>query len=398
MNRRIPRTVATAVATALALTAAAPAATAADGQHRGGHHARTRQAMDAAVADGIPGALAQVRDRHGTWTASSGVADVETERPRVRPDRFRIGSVTKPFVAVVALQLQQEGRLDLDDPVERWLPGVVRGGGHDGREITVRQLLNHTSGIHDYVLDPEIAEKAFGKGFFEHRYDTYTPEELVGVAMRHEPFFPPGTGWRYSNTNYVLAGMIVEAVTGNPYAEEIERRVLRPLGLRSTVLPGTRATMPRPHGRGYAPLDTGGGTELVDVTDVNPSIAGAAGEMVSTVDDLHRFLRALLDGRLLTEESTAEMFATVPTEPGNPARYGLGIRTHELSCGVTVWGHGGSIHGSLSGVFATRDGGHAAVFNLNGNGGSTAPLLEAEFCGRAPEAPGAARATPDVPW
>ncbi|GAA2386144.1 serine hydrolase domain-containing protein [Streptomyces glaucosporus] len=370
-------------AVVLATAPAAVAAPEADRRHDR-HHARTQQAMDAFLEAGVPGTLAQVRDRRGTWTGSSGVADVETERPRLRPDRFRIGSITKTFVATVLLQLQEERRLDLDDPVERWLPGVVRGNGHDGRKVTVRQLLNHTSGIYNVTSDRGFQEKVFESGFFEHRYDTFTPEELVGIAMEHEPVFAPGTDWSYSNTNYVLAGMVIEAATGNSYAEEVERRVVRPLGLRATELPGTRATMPRPHGRGYGVLVENEEVTLVDVTDVNPSWAWAAGEMISTVDDLNRFLRALLDGRLLSGKSMAELLDTVPTDEAGTARYGLGVLNLDLSCGVGVWGHDGSVHGSLSYVFSTRDGDRTMAFNTNATWGPLVSVLEAEFCGTAP--------------
>ncbi|WP_344320441.1 serine hydrolase domain-containing protein [Streptomyces macrosporus] len=371
-------------AVVLTTAPAAGAATETDRRHDR-HHTRTQQAMDAFLEAYVPGVLGQVRDERGTWTGASGVADAETERPRLRPDRFRIGSITKTFVAAVLLQLQEEGRLDLDDPVERWLPGLVRGNGHDGREVTVRQLLNHTSGIHNYTEDAELSERMFGPGFFEHRYDTFTPEELVGIAMEHEPVFAPGTDWSYSNTNYVLAGMVVEAVTGNSYADEVERRVIEPLGLRSTVLPGTRATMPRPHGRGYGLLAEGEEVTWVDVTDVNPSWAWAAGEMISTVDDLNRFLRALLDGRLLSEESMAEMLTTVPTGQEEIERYGLGIMKDELPCGTEVWGHNGSVHGSLSFVLSTRDGDHTMAFNANTTWGPLDTVWKAEFCGTAPE-------------
>ncbi|MFP8903577.1 serine hydrolase domain-containing protein [Streptomyces atacamensis] len=403
MSRRSLRTATTlAVAAALALTAvpaaasatsgpatsgpAAPADTAERQRHHGGHHAALRQAMDDMVDAGVPGVLAQARDGHGTWTASAGVADLDTGRPRIRPDRFRVGSITKTFVATVMLQLQQEGRLDLDDTVEERLPGVVRGNGHDGRRVTLRQLLNHTSGIFDYTSDERFGRR-LREDFEKHRYDTHTPEQLVGIAMGHEPDFAPGTDWSYSNTNYVLAGMVIEAVTGDSYAHQIERRVLRPLGLRATVLPGTRATMPRPHGRAYVPFG-GPGAELTDVTDFNPSAAWAAGEMVSTVDDLNRFLRALMTGRLLSGESMAEMFEAVPTGEQGGDRYGLGLQTRELSCGKRVWGHSGGIPGSSSLALATRDGGHSLALNLNAQGipvNATA-ALEAEFCG-TPAAP-----------
>ncbi|MCP3817743.1 beta-lactamase family protein [Streptomyces sp. A3M-1-3] len=372
----------TVVAAAVATTAfVTPAA--ADAPSAGTGHDGTRQAIEAAVRAGVPGVVAQAQDRHGTWTGTAGVADRRTGRERQAADRYRVGSITKTFVATVLLQLQAEDRIDLDDTVEQWLPGLVRGNGHDGRDITVRQLLNHTSGIYSYTNDPGFVQDVFGEGFFKHRYDTWTPKQLVGLAMTHKPDFQPGTSWNYSNTNYTVAGMVIEKVTGRPYGSEIERRVLRPLGLRATSVPGTDARMPKPSGRAYSKLtDDPAATKIHDVTELNPSAAGAAGEMISNSSDLQRFYRALLRGKLLPKQELKEMTTTVAVSDELPGfRYGLGLMRQKLSCGKEVWGHGGGIHGSSSEALATRDASHTLAMNLNGDwAGDSQAVVEAEFC------------------
>ncbi|WP_236240705.1 serine hydrolase [Streptomyces sp. CC228A] len=378
----VTATALTAPATAATAPAAATAAPGKAAAH--GRHDATREALEETVRAGAPGVLVQVRDRHGVWNGSAGVADRTTGRERGARDRYRVGSVTKTFVATVLLQMEAEGRLDLDDSVEEWLPGVVRGHGHDGRRITLRQLLNHTSGVHSFTSDPDFAQKVFGPDFLRHRYDTWTPEQLVAVAMRHGPDFAPGQGWNYSNTNYVLAGMVIEKAAGRPYGEEIERRILRPLGLRATSVPGTSAAMPRPSGRAYSTLGadpSDPATRIHDVTELNPSLAHAAGEMVSDNSDLQRFLRALLAGRLLPREQMRELTATVPVGEDGIRAYGLGVYVQELSCGEKVWGHTGGIHGSGSLVMATRDGRHSMAGNVNGDWVGLDKVLEAEFCG-----------------
>ncbi|MET9429486.1 MULTISPECIES: serine hydrolase domain-containing protein [unclassified Streptomyces] len=349
-----------------------------------GGHEKTQAAVEALVREGAPGVLAQARDRDGVWNGTAGVADRDTGRERHPNDRYRVASITKTFVATVVLQLEAEGRLDLDDTVDRWLPGVVRGNGHDGRKITLRQLLNHTSGIYEYTADPGFQAKAFGPGFLQHRYDTWTPRQLVGIAMGHRPDFAPGTDWSYSNTNYIVAGMVIEKVTGRPYGEEIERRILKPLKLRATSVPGTDARMPKPSGRAYSTLMAAEPNAPVhDVTELNPSGAWAAGEMISDSADLQRFVRALLTGKLLPPAQMKELTTTVPVGEGRPtARYGLGVFVDKLSCGTEVWGHTGGIHGSLSNVVATRDGRQSLALNVNGDwAGNTRQIVEAEFCG-----------------
>ncbi|MET9921198.1 serine hydrolase domain-containing protein [Streptomyces sp. NPDC006435] len=360
------------------ITAAALAAPAVAAPPAEPSHAATGQALDAAVAEGVPGAVAQARDGRGRWADTAG--------KRKRVDRFRVASVTKTFTATVLLQLQAEGRLDLDDPVEKWLPSVVRGHGHDGRKITVRRLLNHTSGIYNYAKDPAFREKVFGPGFLQHRYDTWTPKQLVAISMTHEPDFAPGAGWNYSNTNFVLAGMIVEKVTGRPYGKAIENRIIEPLKLHATSVPGTDPRMPEPNSRAYSRLSPGTDGPVHDVTEFDPSIAGASGEMVSDANDLQTFYRALLRGRLLPEAEMREMTDTVSISPDLPGvGYGLGLMWQRLSCGKEVWGHNGEIHGSLSEARVTRDGEHSLAANFNADwAGGTQKVVEAEFCGTAP--------------
>jgi D-alanyl-D-alanine carboxypeptidase len=316
------------------------------------------------TVDGGPGALVEVRDRRGRSVLTSGVAGVRTQAPVRGDSSFRIGSMTKPFVATVVLQLVGEHRVALDAPVERYLPGAVRGPGGDGRTITVRQLLQHTSGLPDYLdfLDPlNVLNDPLA------HHDT---RALVDLALTHPPVLPaPGDGWDYSNTNYLLAGMIVEKVTGHSYGEEIRRRIITPLGLTSTSVPEDDATIPGPHPRGY--VRPGPGAPLLDATAVNPSVAGASGAMISGADDLDRFLAALLGGRLLRPAQLAEMTAVRAT--GDAGReYGLGLERRTLPCGGTYWGHGGDIFGYETVGGATADGRQATVMVNVDPGGTDA--------------------------
>ncbi|MEU5399162.1 serine hydrolase domain-containing protein [Streptomyces sp. NPDC005963] len=380
-----PTTALTASLTASLTTraTASPAGTASTATAARGDHSATQRAIEAVVRAGVPGIVAQAHDRRGPWSGTAGVGDLRTGRERQAADRYRVGSITKTFVATVLLQLEAEGRLDLDDSVDRWLPGVVSGHGHDGRRITLRQLLNHTSGIYNYTEDPEFQQKVFGDGFFQHRYDTWQPRQLVDLALRHAPYFAPGTDWHYSNTNYVLAGLVIEKATGRPYGREVERRILRPLGLRATSVPGTDPRVPRPASRAYSKLSQDpAATEIHDVTELNPSAAHAAGEMISDSADLQRFYRALLKGALLPPKQQKALTDTVAVDPNQPRYgYGLGLMSQKLSCGKEVWGHGGGIHGSNSRAAVTEDGGHSLAMNFNGDWlGDRDTVLEAEFC------------------
>ena len=310
---------------------------------------------------GVTGVQARVITENGDRVVTSGVADTLGAEP-VDPDGyFRIGSDTKPFVATVVLQLVGEGRLTLDDTVEEHLPGVVSGNGNDGSLITVRHLLQHTSGIHDDYPGFDTPEQ-----YLEGRFHPYPPEELVARAMRHRPDFAPGTAWRYSNTSYLLAATIIERVTGRAWYEEAEDRIVRRLGLEHTVWPGGDPGLPTPHARGYQRFVPGGGP--VDVTELID--ANASGGLISTTADLNRFLRALLDGTLLGPAELAEMQRTVPVDEQvqqlwPDGRYGLGLRMRPLPCGGVYWGHGGGGSGYMTEDGITPDGKRSVVVSMS---------------------------------
>ncbi|MFI5979052.1 serine hydrolase domain-containing protein [Streptomyces sp. NPDC051452] len=349
-----------------------------------GYEAIQRLLQQAVAQGGLPGILAEVCDGDRQWFGTAGVADTRTGRKRSQQDRFRIGSISKTFVATVVLQLSAEGRLSLDDTTEQWLPGVVHDHHRDAARVNIRMLLNHTSGIFNYTDD----QKALN------RHETHLPQSLVQIAMSHPPTCTPGSGFAYSNTNYVLAGMIIELATGRSLAEEVTERISRPFGLADTYLPhGSDPTIHGPHSRHYTKLfQTDPGAPVHDATEFDSSIFWAAGGMISTAGDLNRFFRALLGGRILPPDQQRDMFTTVPTRDWIPdAAYGLGVSSVKLPCGETVWGMGGALFGSWSYAYGARDGEHMVTTNANGdwsNGGWDDPigiftdLLEAKFCRR----------------
>ncbi|MDN0196724.1 serine hydrolase domain-containing protein [Streptomyces sp. S.PNR 29] len=306
--------------------------------------------------------------------ATSGVADLRTHRPLAPNGYFRTASTSKAFVATVILQLEEEGMLSLDDTVERRLPGVVKGHGNDGSAITIRQLLQHTSGIHD-----DYPDFSSPRDYYEHRYDVYRPEQLVARAMNHRPDFPPGHGWAYSNTGYLLLDMIIERITGNPVHQEITHRILGPLGLAHTRWTGTSPTLPHPHADAYQLF---GGGALVNVTEQVLNDAGTS--FVSTTADINRFFRSLLAGRLLHPRQLDQMQRTVAVSGAAEAmwpdgRYGLGLVQRPLSCGGIYWSHEGGDGGyvTLNGV--TDDGRRSAVVSMStARADSEAHALEQE--------------------
>ncbi|GGM40085.1 serine hydrolase [Micromonospora sonchi] len=326
-----------------------------------------RQRLQVAVNDlhdlGITGVQGLTRVDRTTTRARAGVGDLGRGTPVPLDGHFRMGSNTKTFVSVVVLQLVGEGRLSLDDTVERWLPGVVAGNGNDGRRITVRHLLQHTSGIYNYTND--IAALTSHEGYLAHRFDHHEAADLVALAMKHEPGFAPGTRWDYSNTNYILAGMLIEKVTGRSWATEVRSRILQPLGLRQTSTPGDRPFLPAPHAKGYQQWTPGGA--LTDTTLFNPTVAGAAGDMITTPSDLAHFWQALHRGQLLKPRQMAQLHDSVLADtfqdfiPG--ARYGLGIMYIPNRCGG-YWSHGGDVPGMSTANGVSADGRRVAVISL----------------------------------
>ncbi len=244
--------------------------------------------------------------------------------------------------------------------MEEHLPGLVRGAGNNGRALTLRALLTHTSGLYDFTADTGGLVPL-------------TPRQAVRLALTHPP---SGRGrFAYSNTNYVLLGLVIERVTGRSYAAEAERRLITELGLTGTSFPGSRTSLPSPHGRAY----TSGG---LDVTELDPRVAGAAGELVTTLADLNRFYAALLGGELLPPRRLREMLDTRTAH----GLYGMGLFPVKLPCGTTVWGHSGRISGSYVRTAATEDGRRVLTFRVNTTAvtdpGLEPRLLTAEFCPR----------------
>jgi D-alanyl-D-alanine carboxypeptidase len=332
------------------LVAAAVAASPAAG--RAAPRAKLQRAVDALAAAGAPGAVALVRDGERTIRVAGGYGNLAKRTPLRARDRFRVGSSTKSFVAAVVLQLAGERKLALDDSVERWLPGLVPNGG----QITVRQLLNHTSGLADYA--PE-EDETFIRRVLANRRRTWQPRELVAIGTAQRPLFAPGARWSYSNTGWILLGLIVEAASGNALAAELQERIFAPLRLRATSF-DTKARIAGRHAHGYSRV---GARRRFDISVLNQSWAWAAGAIVSTAGDLARFYRALLDGRLLRPDLLAEMKTSVPT-PSPMQRYGLGLIRTRYPCGV-FWGHGGETLGYQSFADSRADRKRQVMIALN---------------------------------
>lgn len=344
---RIAGLVLLAVATLVAAdVAASPAARGA------APRAKLQRAVDALAAAGPPGAVALVRDDDRTIRVAGGYRNLARRTPMRASDRFRVGSSTKSFVAVAVLQLAGEGKVALDDSVEHWLPGLVPNGG----QITVRHLLNHTSGLSDYA--PE-GDETFIRRVLANRRRAWQPRELVAIATAQRPLFAPGARWSYSNTGWILLGLIVEAASGNTLAAELGERIFAPLRLRATSF-DTKPRISGRHAHGYSRV---GARRRFDISVLNQSWAWAAGAIVSTADDLARFYRALLAGRLLRRGLLGEMKTTVPT-PSPVQRYGLGLIRTRLPCGV-FWGHGGETLGYQSFADSRADGKRQVMIALN---------------------------------
>lgn len=327
----------------------APAA--GDGLDRGA----LRRSLATVPAAGAPGALAAVRAARADWVGAAGIADLSNARPARPQLRHRIGSITKTFVATTLLQLVDEGRLGLDDPIGQWLPELVPG--ELGQRVTVRMLLNHTSGIGNYtdaLLNSLAAVERVGT-------TTYAPAELVATGLALPRTGEPGAGYSYSNTNYLLAGLLIERVTGKDATAEVTRRILKPLRLTDTYFPGRDPRIRGPHAGAYfAPLG------VRDLSAYNMSWAWTAGELVATMADLNTFFRALLDGRMLSARVLGEMLTTVPFDPAVPevGGYGLGIYQVATPCGP-LWGHDGAVIGHLTLSLHSRDGARQATSGIN---------------------------------
>jgi D-alanyl-D-alanine carboxypeptidase len=311
------------------------------------------------VRDGSPGAVALVKMRRRTWRGASGYAELAT-RERMGADyAFRVSSITKTFVATVVLQLVAEGRLHLADSVDQWLPGVFA----TGREMTIRQLLQHTSGLADYSQDDESV-----RSFRETPGRVWTPSELLGLAARQ---YNGRAGGRpaYSNSNFLVLGLIIEAVTKRPLASELDDRIFKPLHLSHTFF-ATTPEIPLPHAHGYYPATRSEFPSppwpapvngYQDSTVFNPSALWGSTNIVSSAPDLATFFAALLGGRLLPRVQLAAMETTIA---GPGWRFGLGLLAKRLRCGL-AWGNWGYVLGYYTYALFSKDGRRGVVLSVN---------------------------------
>lgn len=279
---------------------------------------------------GVPGAIFLVQaPGKGVWTAALGISDVAANAPMTLDEHMRVGSITKTFTGTVILQLVDEGRLKLDDPAAKYQPQTPNGA-----HITIRELLNMTSGLFNYTEDD-----GFDKALLAQPARVWQPSELLAIAFQHPAYFAPGAGFHYSNTNTILLGLIAEQITGEPLAQAVQQRILAPLGMRSTSLPqATSAAIPVPHPQGYASTASGecpaahdalpAGPRglpngLCNVTSVNPSWAWAAGSAISTLSDLRVWAKALATGALLHPATQKQRLTW--SQMGTVGSYGLAI-------------------------------------------------------------------------
>jgi D-alanyl-D-alanine carboxypeptidase len=288
--------------------------------------------LDKVMAESdVPGAIVGIwAPGRGTWVRARGVADIKNNQPMDVADHVRIASITKTFVATVVLQLVDSKRLSLDDTLDKFAPNVPNAS-----SITVRELLNQTSGLYDFLED-----SVFQRASLENPLAKLMPDQLLSSSVLHQPYFAPGTGYHYSNTNYVLLGMIIEKVTGHKVGAEIEQRILQPMKLKNTSFPVT-PQIPGPASRGYS--DSNG--SLTDVSDIDPSMGWASSAMISDLEDLKTWAGELATGGLVSEEAQKERMTFRATDTP-PLEYGLGL----MKWGEFI-GHEGNAFGYSTTMF-----------------------------------------------
>lgn len=339
-----------------ALAASAPSSTAATAQVR----VPDAKALRTAIA-GLPNAdataaLVRVGGKGPDWRGSAGVHDLTSGRAANPDARFRAGSTTKVVTAAVVLQLAAEGRVDLGRPVRGYLPDLIPAA-YEG--VTVRQLLNHTSGI-----PPAGALGSTFEEVYAHRFDQHTPHEMLASATAQEPEFAPGAQQHYLNINYTVLGLLIERITGHSYEEETTRRIFAPLRMRGTYFPGSDPRIRGPHNHGYqAVARADGTTEYRDVTVWGTTASWAAGDMISTTADLERLLTALFRGRVVPEPQLKEMFTLPAGVPG--ATMSAGLQRYVTDDGTELWLKSGGQWGYNSVMAATRDLSRTLVYCVN---------------------------------
>jgi D-alanyl-D-alanine carboxypeptidase len=314
---------------ALVYSASVPAAAASTGKPPA-FVAKLKPLLEAQMKDlEVPGALIDIdMPGQGSWTTALGTSSLATGEPMNVNSYMRVGSITKSFVATAILQYMEQGKIHLADPVSMYLSGVPNGD-----NITLHEVLNMTSGLFNYSEDQGLIQQILANP-----QRVWTPQELLAVAFQHQPNFPPGEGWHYSNTNYILLGLILEKLSGLPVEKVIQQRIFRPLGLFDTSLSSRNsAAIPDPHPQGYTlvtPTDP-----FLNATDWNPSWGWAAGSAISTLHDLKIWIRALATGTLLHPATQKERLEEIQS-----VGYGQGIE--DLGGGLI--GHEGNIFGFQS--------------------------------------------------
>ncbi|MFE6054024.1 serine hydrolase domain-containing protein [Kitasatospora sp. NPDC056446] len=347
-------------------------------------------ALQATTAAGAPGAFAVIRD-HGaqedTRSVATGLANLDGT-PMNSSWRFRVGSNSKMFTAVLVMQLVEEGRIDLDRPLREYLPA---GTLPEGWTMTGRQVMEHRAGIYDHTNDllEQAGEETTSAFEARIRSTVYDPRDLVALSVKHGVQYTPGSRYSYSNTDFVLLGLAIENLTGQPYAEVLNERIIQPLHLRKTSFVVPDQAIQGAHVTGYLTNDDRS-KPLLDSTESNGSWVWSAGAVISDAEDLDRFLTALVagsNGGLVSDASVQQMAAVLPT-PTAKVSYGLGFRRISLSCG-DVYGHGGIVQGFQTQSFTALDGHRSVVVfaNASNNGAVTQGLmntLEPAFCGKKP--------------
>lgn len=323
--------------------------------------------LDGIVDSGITGITLRVRDERGEWTGTAGRSEIGGDATPPIDGHVRVGSNTKTFTAALALRLVAEDLIALDAPAADYLPEFEI----DPR-ITVRMLLQHTSGVFNFTgeyypdgtIVPGIPSTIAGKEWVDNRFSSYAPEELVRLALSKPARFEPGTDWSYSNTNFTIVRLIIQAVTGRSIAEEMDRLIIEPLGLSGTVQPTYETEIAEPHAHAYYRFDDDGEERMIDVTEQNPSWISSGGDMISTSKDLETFILAIATGTLLPHELRDEMCTTRETPiPG--MGYGLGLFVQDLGEHGAVLTHNGGAAGHAALMYATPDGSRTMTATLN---------------------------------
>jgi D-alanyl-D-alanine carboxypeptidase len=312
------------------------------------------ETLGRAIEAGLPGAFVYIEDPSGSARfLTAGVADLASQRRMMPDSRYRVGSTTKSFTAVVTLQLVAEGRLALDDTAAQRLPGLPVP---NAERLTIEHLLRMRSGLFDFESDPSLDDD------LDAHLKPYTLDEAVALALRHEAVFLPGERFQYCNTNYCLLEMIIQAVTGHPLADELQYRLFGPLHLASSRYHAEHdLSLPEPFIHGYH-------HEKDAWRDCSHVFFGRGdGALISTALDLARFFRALFTGTLLPAELLERMMTIHPDDPPAEEPYGMGL-FQSVFGGRTVWGHSGGGYGYKNESIFCQETGRFVVVMQNGTG------------------------------